>query len=93
MSVNAEFTKTVSDRICNHMNKDHADAVLTYVKVYGDQAHATSAQMIAIDAAGMDLAAEIDGATVPVRVNFGHTLADAKEAHVVLVEMLKNLPA
>lgn len=93
MTVNAEFTKAVSDRICNHMNKDHADAVLTYVKVYGEKDSATSAQMIAIDAAGMDLAAEIEGQTVPVRVNFDHTLADAKEAHVVLVEMLKKIQA
>jgi putative heme iron utilization protein len=90
MSGNGEFTQAVSDRICNHMNKDHADAVLTYVKVYGKTENASSAEMIAIDAEGMDLSAQVEGQTVPVRVPFAHPLADAKEAHVVLVEMLKQ---
>ncbi len=90
MSENAEFTQAISDRICNHMNKDHGDAVLTYVKVYGKTENANSAEMVAIDAEGMDLAAQVEGQTVPVRVQFERPLANAKEAHVVLVEMLKQ---
>lgn len=86
------ITAAVSDRICKHMNKDHGDAVLTYAQVYGQQATATAATMDAIDAKGMDLTAQVDGATVPVRVAFDHPLADAKEAHHVLVDMLKRLP-
>ena len=87
------ITAAVSDRICKHMNKDHADAVLTYAKVYGQQASATAATMDAIDPEGMDLTAQVDGATVPVRVTFDHPLADAKEAHHVLVDMLKQIPS
>jgi putative heme iron utilization protein len=86
------FSAAVSDRICKHMNKDHADAVLTYVRVYGQQNQATAATMDAIDAEGMDLTAQVNGSTVPVRVPFDHPLADAKEAHHVLVDMLKQLP-
>jgi putative heme iron utilization protein len=91
MSGNREFTQAISDRICSHMNKDHADAVLTYVKVYGKTENASSAEMIAIDAEGMDLSAQVEGKPMPVRVLFDHPLADAKEAHVVLVEMLKQI--
>jgi putative heme iron utilization protein len=87
------ITAAVSDRICKHMNKDHADAVLTYAKVYGQQTSATAATMDAIDPEGMDLTAQVDGATVPVRVAFDHPLADAKEAHHVLVDMLKQIPS
>ncbi|MEM7555718.1 MAG: DUF2470 domain-containing protein [Cyanobacteria bacterium P01_A01_bin.84] len=86
-----KFTKEVSDRICNHMNKDHADAVAQYVKAFGNIENPTSAQMLAIDAEGMDLKAQVDGEDVPVRIKFDHTLADAKDAHTTLVDMLKQV--
>jgi putative heme iron utilization protein len=86
------ITAAVSDRICKHMNDDHADAVLTYAKVYGKEEAATAAKMESIDPEGMNLTADVEGKSVPVRVNFDHPLADAKEAHVVLVEMLKQIP-
>lgn len=86
------ITAAVSDRICKHMNKDHGDAVLTYAQVYGQQQAATAATLEAIDAHGMDITAQVDGTAVPVRVPFATPLADAKAAHQVLVEMLKDLP-
>ncbi|MEM9152971.1 MAG: DUF2470 domain-containing protein [Cyanobacteria bacterium P01_F01_bin.3] len=79
----------VSDRICRHMNKDHAAAVLTYAQRYGDQSNATAAKMNAIDNKGMDLFAEVDGKTLPVRISFDHELKDAADAHTTLVAMLK----
>ncbi|MEM6868472.1 MAG: DUF2470 domain-containing protein [Cyanobacteria bacterium P01_C01_bin.121] len=79
----------VSDRICRHMNKDHAAAVLTYAQRYGDQSNATAATMNAIDNKGMDLSAEVDGKTLPVRISFDHELKDAADAHTTLVAMLK----
>ena len=89
--MSGEFTKEVSDRICNHMNKDHADAVVKYVEAFGNINNASSAQMLGIDAEGMDIQAQVDGADVPVRIKFERTLADAKDAHVLLVEMLKGI--
>ncbi|MEM8605093.1 MAG: DUF2470 domain-containing protein [Cyanobacteria bacterium P01_F01_bin.86] len=84
------ITTAVSDRICKHMNDDHADAVLTYVQVFGDTQTATAATMDSIDLEGMNLTAEVEGASVPVRVMFDHPLENAKEAHHVLVDMLKQ---
>ncbi|NDJ17579.1 DUF2470 domain-containing protein [Myxacorys almedinensis] len=86
------FTQAISDRICNHMNKDHAEAVLVYAKVFGKADKASAAEMVAIDAEGMDLAAQVNGQAVPLRVPFDHVLRDAKDAHVTLVEMLKQVP-
>ncbi|NJN75383.1 MAG: DUF2470 domain-containing protein [Synechococcaceae cyanobacterium RL_1_2] len=83
------ITPEVSDRICKHMNQDHADAVLTYVHKFGNETDATSATMVKIDERGMDLTAEKLGETIPVRVNFDHSLVDAKDAHTTLVAMLK----
>ncbi|MGF1523756.1 MAG: DUF2470 domain-containing protein [Leptolyngbyaceae cyanobacterium] len=84
------ITAAVSDRICKHMNDDHADAVLTYVQVFGNTQAATAAKMDSIDPEGMNLTAEVGGASVPVRVKFDHPLENAKEAHHVLVDMLKQ---
>lgn len=86
------ITAAVSDRICKHMNDDHADAVLTYAQVYGHETAATAAKMESIDPEGMNLTAEVDGNSVPVRVPFERPLENAKDAHVVLVEMLKQIP-
>ena len=85
------ITPPVSDRICKHMNDDHADAVLLYAQKLGDATTATAATMKAIDANGMDLDATVDGEMTPVRVSFERPLADAKDAHHVLVEMLKQV--
>jgi putative heme iron utilization protein len=79
----------ISDRICKHMNRDHAESVLTYAQRYGNQAEATAATLRAIDHTGMDLSAEVDGATLPVRIAFDHELKDAADAHTTLVAMLK----
>ena len=85
------ITPTVSDRICKHMNDDHADAVLIYAQKFGNATDATDATMKAIDTSGMDLDATVNGQSTPVRISFERPLADAKDAHHVLVEMLKQV--
>jgi len=85
-----QFTTQVSDRICKHMNEDHAEAVATYAKVFGDSPNTEAAHMVSIDAQGMNLMAQINGESVPVRVEFDHTLQDAEDAHHTLIDMLKQ---
>ncbi len=87
------FSKKVSDRICKHMNDDHEDAVVLYATAYGKVDNVSAATMDAIDAEGMDLTAQVDGQAQSVRVPFAKPLADAKEAHDVLVDMLKSAKA
>ncbi|MGD1856694.1 MAG: DUF2470 domain-containing protein [Leptolyngbyaceae cyanobacterium] len=87
------ITPNVSDRICKHMNDDHADAVLIYAQKFGDATDATDATMKTIDTTGMDLEATVNGQTTPVRVSFERPLTDAKDAHHMLVEMLKQVRA
>lgn len=84
------FTPQVSDRICKHMNDDHADAVLVYAQFFGQMTTATSARMRSIDAMGMDLAVDVAGDLQPLRIEFKAPLADAKAAHHVLVEMINE---
>jgi putative heme iron utilization protein len=88
--VSEQFSPEISSRICKHMNEDHAEAIVLYAKAFGGVADASKAQMLSIDAQGMDLTAEVNNETVPVRVEFDHVLADAEDAHHTLIAMLKQ---
>ena len=87
-----KITTEVSDRICTHMNEDHANAVVLYAQTFGGLTDATAAKMVAIDPQGMDLTAQVNGETVPVRIEFDHILQDAQDAHHTLIAMLKAIP-
>ncbi|MGK7949086.1 MAG: DUF2470 domain-containing protein [Xenococcaceae cyanobacterium] len=84
------ITPAISDRICKHMNEDHGDALVLYVKAFGNSTEAESAEMISIDPQGMNFSAQVAGETVPVRVEFDHTLKDAEDAHHTLIDMVKQ---
>lgn len=86
-----EFSKQISDRICKHMNEDHADAVLLYAHAYGGITDATTAEMLSIDAEGMNLQAQVNGSATPLRIPFDHTLANAEDAHHTLIAMLRKV--
>jgi putative heme iron utilization protein len=81
------LTPAVSDRICKHMNDDHAEAVLAYAHHYAGVGSARSARMLAVTPEAMRL--EVDG--TPVEVPFDHTLTDSEDAHRTLVAMLRTL--
>jgi putative heme iron utilization protein len=82
------LTSAVSDRICRHMNDDHASAVLAYAHHYAGLPEARSARLVAVTAAAMRL--EVDGASVDVP--FDHPLSDSEDAHRTLVAMLRSIP-
>jgi len=82
------LTAAVSDRICKHMNDDHAEAVLAYARHYGGIQGALHARMVSVAPEAMTL--EVDGS--PVQVAFDHTLSDSEDAHRTLVAMLRAMP-
>ena len=46
------FSQEISDRICKHMNEDHANAVALYAQIFGKAPDTESAHMVSIDAQG-----------------------------------------
>ncbi len=84
------FSPDVSDRICQHMNDDHAEAVLLYAKAFGGATGAIAARMLKIDADGMDLQIQQGDSAAPVRITFDHTLQDSEDAHQTLIAMVKQ---
>ncbi|WP_414565097.1 MULTISPECIES: DUF2470 domain-containing protein [unclassified Anabaena] len=85
-----QFSAEISSRICKHMNEDHANAVVIYAQAFGGVTDATAAEMLSIDAEGMNLTAQVNEETVPVRIQFDHVLADAEDAHQTLIAMVKQ---
>ena len=82
------ITKESSIRICNHMNKDHQDAVNAYAKYYGKIKTFRSAKMIRLSPESIQL--EIDDQTINIK--FDHVLQDCSDAHQTLVKMIKAIP-
>ncbi len=85
-----QFSTEVSDRICKHMNEDHADAVALYARTFGNSPDTEAAKMVSIDAEGMNLLTQANGASVPLRIQFDHILKDAEDAHHTLIAMVKQ---
>jgi putative heme iron utilization protein len=84
------ITPEVSQRICIHMNDDHAEAVLMYAKVYGQVEDATAATMKSIDPEGMDLNVMLGEEATTIRVPFERSLTDSEDAHQVLIAMVRQ---
>ncbi|MFN7881411.1 MAG: DUF2470 domain-containing protein [bacterium] len=82
------LTPAVSARICQHMNDDHADAVLAYARHYGGVQNPCQARMVAVRPEAMDL--DVDGTLL--EVGFDHPLSDSEDAHRTLVAMLRAMP-
>ncbi len=78
-----------SKRICNHMNKDHQEAVDAYAKYYGKIDTFKSAKMIRLSQESIHL--QIDDQ--PLEIKFDHTLEDCSDAHKTLVQMIKSIPS
>lgn len=87
------ITPAVSDRICAHMNDDHANAILLYAKHYGGVENALAAQMLKIQPGSMNLLVQTETSTIPVEIAFDHELADSEDAHQTLIAMVKEARA
>ena len=82
------LTSAVSDRICAHMNDDHAEAVVAYARHYGGVENPSQARMLKVEPERMLL--DVDGSEL--NIAFDHTLSDSEDAHRTLVAMLRAMP-
>lgn len=73
-----------------HMNDDHADAVLGYVRRFGALRDAEAATLVAIEPTRMLIHATASGIVQPVEIAFDHTLRDAGDARDTLIAMAKD---
>ena len=85
---NQRISESDSERICNHMNNDHQDAIRAYVSYYAKQKDAKEVRMISINKESMTL--EADGKAL--KIPFDQQISNAKDAHTMLVNMLREIP-
>ena len=83
------INKSTSTRICNHMNKDHQDAVNAYAKYYGKIETFKSAKMTSLSPESIELKIDDQNIEIP----FDHVLQDCSDAHKTLVRMIKDIPS
>ena len=76
-----------------HMNADHADSNLMYVKVYGHLWRATAARLVTLDKEGMDLEVTVPVGVQRIRLTFDHRLQDEADAQCTLVAMSRHAQA
>ena len=90
-------TQEVTD-IVDHMNDDHADALLLYVQAFCSigsvTTESTDVRMTAIDATGINIVITADGSLDKQRITFREVgvcsqLSSRKDARVALVEMVR----
>ena len=93
----SEKLETLSDEekaeIIDHMNSDHADAVLTYVHFFGNREDALSASLTSVTEEKMHISMICDdgerGQTKEaITIDLSRRVGNIKEAERVMVEMV-----
>jgi len=77
----------VAAGIVEHMNRDHADALVAYARHFAGEA-ADEATMVSVDRLGFKLRLRRGGRLHSVRIAFPHEVTTARDSRTVLIEML-----
>jgi putative heme iron utilization protein len=85
----AELTDQSIATIIAHMNDDHADSTLAYVRHFAGRTDAEAATIASLDALGLDVVARCGDADVTLRIPFDHPLQDTDDARNTLVAMAR----
>ncbi len=75
--------------IIEHMNRDHADALILYAQVLGPVA-ADAAELVAVDRLGFKLRVRAGDGLEGCRIGFPREVTDAGQCRRVLIEMLED---
>lgn len=74
-------------RMLDHMNADHADAVMNYLRVFARINQADSALLTDLDRSGMTLMYEIEGQQHQCTIPFEPPLQEVSDVRRTLVQM------
>ena len=81
------FDIPTEEKILDHMNKDHKDALVTYCKEFDFSVEKEKYIMSGLDTEGMDIIVDTNN----VRIPFDKPLEDPSQAKEVLIAMAKEL--
>jgi hypothetical protein len=83
----ADPLRDIAGGIVEHMNRDHADALIAYARHYAGEA-AEEATMVTVDRLGFKLRLRQAQRLSSVRIAFPREVTTAEESRTVLIEML-----
>jgi len=81
------ITSDVVVAIRRHMNEDHAEDSLLICRALGGVPDATAAEMVGMDAEGIDFAATVDGQSTAVRVAWSGRIVDRAQVRPEVVRL------
>ncbi len=84
----SKWPKEVQAPLCDYMNQQQADALLSLVKRQGDQKDALKAQMVGIDADGVRVIAYTMHGEERLVVPFSPALTNYEEAQERLLQLV-----
>ena len=79
--------------IIDHMNADHADALLAYCRAFSKAKNATAASMTGVDRYGFEMSATTDVGSRPIRLAFSQPISSPEEARREMVALVKQAQA
>ncbi len=83
----------VASGIISHMNADHAEAMMSYCRVFSKATDTTAATMTSVDRYGFEMSAETAKGRRPIRLAFSAPIATAEDARRELVDLLRRARA
>jgi putative heme iron utilization protein len=83
----------VAPGILEHMNRDHADALVVFARVLAGAPGAEAATMVAVDRLGFRLRIRTGGRLHAERIPFPEEVATADDTRRVLIRMLQDARA
>jgi putative heme iron utilization protein len=84
------FTSDVVAAVRRHMNDDHVEDSLLICRALGGVPDATAAEMVGMDAEGIDFAATVDGQPTAVRLAWSHRLDDRAQVRPEVIRMYRE---
>jgi heme iron utilization protein len=82
----------VAAGIVEHMNRDHADALVLYARALGGL-EASAAEMVGVDRLGFKLRVRTDEGPEGCRISFPREVTTAGQSRTVLIEMVEDCRA
>lgn len=79
--------------IIDHMNADHADALVAYCRSFSRATDTASATMTSVDRYGFEMSAETGKGPRPIRIAFSAPIATSDDARREMVELLRRARA
>ena len=89
-SATADPLASSARHILDHMNSDHAEAMVLYCHAFTRATDTTEARMTAVDRYGFELSATTAQGPRPIRLAFSRPVVSAEEVRVELVALVKR---